>query len=79
MEINYEPCIFDVTNLSNFSEQEEYIMLPFTFLKLTDIHIDSSNYNAYIKFNIIGKKEILEYKIKKSKKIEYDSELKIIK
>ena len=28
----YEPCIYNLTQLSNYPDEEDYILLPFTFL-----------------------------------------------
>ena len=75
----YEPCVIDLNNLAQYpDEEEEFILLPFTFLTLKNIEIDSDKYTADIELEIIGKKEILEYKIKESKIIEYDKDEKIM-
>ena len=60
----YEPRIFEVKDLSENSNEEEYILLPFTFLELLKIKIDSEKFVANIELKIIEKKEISEYKIK---------------
>ena len=80
-ENNHEPSVFEVKELSPFPFEEEFILLPFTFMTIIDLKIDSDHYNANIVLEIIGKKEILEYQIKKSKNfgIEYDKDLKIMK
>ena len=54
-------------------------MLPFTFYKLDKIIIDCDNYISDIELKIIGKKEILENKIKISQEIVYDHNLNIMK
>ena len=74
----YEPSIFELKDLSNFPDEEEHILLPFTFMKLNNVKIDSNNYNADFELTIIGKKEILEYKIKENMIIEYDKLNKIM-
>ena len=56
-EKEYEPSVFNLKNLSD-SKEEEFILLPFTFLKLKSIKIDSSNYIADLELDIFGKKEI---------------------
>ena len=76
-EKEYEPSVFNLKNLSD-SKEEEFILLPFTFLKLKSIKIDSSNYIADLELDILGKKEILENKIKESKTIEFDSTQNIV-
>ena len=74
----YEPCIYEVKDLSEIKNEEENILLPFTFLIFENMEIDSEKYIADITLNILGKKEILEYKIQQNKKIIYDSKNKII-
>ena len=76
---NYEPCCFELKDLSQYPEEEEYIVLPFTFYKLDNIIIDCDKFISEIDLKIIGKKEILEKKIKDSKEIGYDKELNIMK
>ena len=75
---DYEPCVFDLKDLSQIPIEEEHVLLPFTFMELNEIKIYSNNYNANIKLNIIGKKEILEYKIQNNNSIEYDNINKIM-
>ena len=74
----YEPSVFNIKDLSQNSDEQEFILLPFTFLKLKSIKIDSSKNIADFELDIIGKKEILENKIKKSKTIEFDNNQNII-
>jgi len=74
----YEPSVFDLRDLAVYPDEEEYILLPFTFLRINKIKIDSNTFTADIELTVIGKKEILEYKIKKSHKMEYDSKNKIM-
>ena len=75
----YEPCCFELKDLSQYPEEEEYIVLPFTFYILDNIIIDCNKFISEIDLKIIGKKEILENKIKDSKEIEYDKILNIMK
>ena len=74
----YEPSIFDLKELAVYPDEEEYILLPFTFLLVKQVKIDSSKFFADIELQIIGKKEILEYKIKQSKEIKYDKKQHIM-
>ena len=74
----YEPCIFELNDIVPYPDEEEYILLPFTFLRINKIKIDSNQFTADIELTVIGKKEILEYKIKQSHKMEYDSKNKIM-
>ena len=75
----YEPSCFDLEDLSQNQEEKEYLILPFTFYKLDKIIIDCENYIADIELKIIGKKEILENKIKISQELVYDHNLNIMK
>jgi hypothetical protein len=68
----YEPSIFEIKDLAPYPDEEEYIVLPYTFLKLKNAKIDSSKLFADIELEVIGKKEILEYKIKDLKEIKYN-------
>ena len=68
----YEPSAFDLSDLSLYPDEEESILLPFTFLYLKSININSNNYIVDIDLEIIGKTEELEKKIKKGSIIEYD-------
>ena len=77
-ENGYEPSIFDLKGLSQYPDEEDYYLLPFTFLNLNKFTIDSNNYTADIEFLVIGKKDILEYKVKESKTITYDKKQNIM-
>ena len=68
----YEPCIYNLKDLCQYPDEEEYFLLPFTFLNLKKITIDSNNLIADLNLEVIGKMEILEEKLKESKTIDYD-------
>ena len=74
----YKPSVFNLKDLSKNLDEEEFILLPFTFLKLKSIKIDSSKYIADFELDIIGKRDILEYELKKSKTIQYDKKQNIM-
>lgn len=74
----FEPCIIDLKDLAQYPDEEQYIVLPFTFMKIKKITIDSKKYIADIDLEIVGKKEILEYKIKEKKEIEFDDKNNIM-
>ena len=74
----YKPSVFNLKDLSKNLDEEEFILLPFTFLKLKSIKIDSSKYIADFELDIIGKRDILEYELKKSKTIQYDKKKNIM-
>ena len=76
---DYEPSLFEVKDLSQFPFEEEFILLPFTFMKINHLKIDSDHNSAIIELEIIGKKEILEYQIKEKKRIQYEKEIKIVR
>ena len=69
---NYEPSIYDLKDLSKFPEEEEHVILPFTFFKVKKITTDSLKLICDIELEIIGKKEILENKIGDNTIIKYD-------
>ena len=64
--------MFDLKDLAQYPDEEEYILLPFTFLILRKINIDSKNYTVDIDLEIVGKLEILETYIKDGKIIQYN-------
>jgi hypothetical protein len=69
----YEPVVFDLKDLAQYPDEEEYILLPFTFLLLKNIKIDSEKFIVDIDMEIIGRTEILEKEIKEGKTIQYDN------
>ena len=60
-------------------KEKEVLFQPFSFYYLKDVIIDLNKRIADIDLETIGKKEILEYKIKTGGKIVYDKELGIVK
>ena len=68
----YEPSIFDLNNLIPYPDEEEFIVLPFTFFCVKSIKYDILKMNVDIDLQVIGKFEILEEKVKNGKKIIYD-------
>ena len=76
---SYVPSVFDLKDLLPYPTEENFILLPFTFLYLKKINIDSNQFIADIELEIIGKKEILENEIKDpNKSLEYNDKDKII-
>ena len=69
---DYEPSIYELKDLSQFHEEEEHIILPFTYMKVKKITTDSKNLICDIDLEIIGKKEILENKINDKTIIKYE-------
>jgi hypothetical protein len=68
----------DISELSDYKDEKEYIFQPFSFFYLKDIHIDIINKTADIILDTIGKKEIIEEKIKAGKEIKIDEKTLMI-
>ena len=68
----YQPSIFDLNNLIPYPDEEEFIVLPFTFFYVKSIKYDILKMNVDIDLEVIGKFEILEEKVKIGKKIIFD-------
>ena len=64
--------------ISSYRNEKEIIFLPFSFYYVRDVQIDLNNYKADIYLETIGKKEILEEKIKTGKEINYNDKEKIM-
>ena len=76
----YQPSIIDLRDIQPYPSDDNYIILPFTFLCLQKIEIDSNKYLADIELEIIGKNEIFENQIKdnNNKVLEYDDKKHIM-
>ena len=76
----YKPSIIDLKDIQPYPNDENYIILPFTFLNLKKIEINSTKYLADIEIEIVGKNEIFENQIKNNnnKIIEYDDKKHIM-
>ena len=74
----FEPCVFDIRQLAPYPDEEEYILLPFTFLIIKKITIDSKNLFADIHLEIVGKEETLEYQLQAGKTIKWNKEQHIM-
>ena len=66
------PSIFDISDLIPYPDEEEYIVLPFTFFELKKVTINERNMNVEIEMNVVGKREILEEKVKLGKKLGFN-------
>ena len=62
------PLCFDITDISEFKNEKEYLFHPYTFFIIKKFKIDLVNYTLNLDLETIGKKEILEEKIKLGKK-----------
>ena len=65
-------------DISMYKKEKEIIFLPFSFYYVREVQIDLYNYKADIYLETIGKKEILEEKIKIGKQINYNEKDKIM-
>jgi hypothetical protein len=74
----FEPCVFDLRQLAPYPDEEEYILLPFTFLNIKKITIDSKNLFADIHLEIVGKEETLEFQLQAGKTIKWNKEQHIM-
>ena len=64
---DYEPSIYELKDLLVFPDEEEHVILPFTYMKVKEIITDSEKRICDIELEIIGNKEILEKKIEDKK------------
>ena len=74
----FEASIYDLGQLMPYPDEESFIILPFTFFYVEKIATDQKKMNADIDLVVIGKKEILEHKVKMGKKLTYDQKNTII-
>jgi hypothetical protein len=68
----------DIQKESKYKKEKEILYQPFSFYRVRDVQIYLENYQADIYLDTIGKKEILEEKIKIGKEIEYNPNENII-
>ena len=62
----------DIQEESDFKKEKEILFQPFSFYKVTEVNINIDNYTADISLETIGKREILEKRIKEGKNIKYN-------
>ena len=74
LKSNWFPNGIDVHSISCYEYEKEILFQPFTFFKLTKTDIDFTKNIADVYLEVIGKKEILEEKIKAGKRITYNLE-----
>ena len=74
LKSNWFPNGIDVHSISCYGYEKEILFQPFTFFKITKTDIDFTKNIADIYLEVIGKKEILEEKIKTGKRITYNLE-----
>ena len=67
-----------IENVSQFQYEKEILYQPFSFYYVRDVQIDLKNYKADIYLETVGKKEILEEKIKIGKSIKFNQKERIM-
>ena len=72
------PLCFDISDISKYKREKEYLFHPFTFFKIKNLEIDFINNILKLHLETIGKKEILEEKIKLVKKIKLNESKNLI-
>ena len=68
----------DIKNISKYKYENEILYQPYSFFYVRQVVIDLKNYLADIYLDTIGKKEILEEKIKLGKEIKYNEKERIM-
>ena len=68
------PTAVDVSKISQFEEEEECLFFPYTFFIIKNIQINYNNKTAEIMLDAIGRKEIIETKLKDRYKLDYNEE-----
>ena len=69
---NSIPCGINIQNISEYYVEEEVLFQPFSFYRVKKVDFNYTNFTVDIELDTIMKKEILEYRIKKGKKVNYD-------
>ena len=72
------PYGVNIENISVFKIEEEILFQPFSFYLVKDVKFDYEEFCVDIELEVLLRKEILEYQIRKGKKVNYDSIQKII-
>ena len=83
MQINYDcnknqkPNAIDIDNISTYNE-EERLILPFTFFQIKNVTINENNKKAKIELNVINKEQIIEEQLTEKDILLYNKEKNII-
>ena len=75
---NLFPLCFDISEISQFRAEREFLFHPFSFFRVKSFILDIDNYTMKLNLETIGKKEILEIPIKLGKKPILNEEENII-
>jgi hypothetical protein len=68
----------NIANESKYTKEKEILYQPFSFYYVRKVLIDLNNYISDIFLETIGKKEILEEKIRIGKEIKYNEQENIM-
>ena len=77
-EKNWIQSGIDISLASYFSEEKEYVFLPFSFFLVKNVKIDINEYKGEIFLQSLGKTEIFEEKLTNENDIEYNNAKKIM-
>ena len=69
---NFIYSAIDISKCSDYPNEEERLFPPFTFFKLNKLNIDYNNYTSSIELDSIGRKEILEKRIRNGNILKYN-------
>ena len=72
------PCGVNIEKISSFGSEEEILFLPFSFYLVKNVKFDYEEFSVDIELEVLLRKEILEYEIKKGKQVNYDNIQKLI-
>lgn len=78
MKTNWISNAINVSEYSDYYDEQEFLFLPYSFFYVKDVKIDIKNFIADIYFDTIGRTEILEEQIKKGKQIFYNEKENIM-
>ena len=78
MKANWISNAINVSEYSDYYDEQEFLFLPYSFFYVKDVKIDIKNFIADIYFDAIGRTEILEEQIKKGKQIFYNEKENIM-
>ena len=72
------PYGVNIEKISSFGSEEEILFLPFSFYLVKSVKFDYEEFSVDIELEVLLRKEILEYEIKKGKQVNYDNIQKLI-
>ena len=67
------PCGINIAKISAYGKEEEILFQPFSFYLVKNVIFDYEEFSVDIELEVLLRKEILEYQIKKGKKVNYDN------